>query len=310
MHDPNALLTTLSQSSAAIVAIIGGFLVSKLVAMSSEKEGLERQLKSAEQRLEHIKPAYEAAHEYRLNNSRNVFFGWVIDDLVEAGTDAVDYETLASKQIPRGSSLEEILPYTIEIHKRVKKAYEKISPMLAGSYSDSDLDLDDLKKRGLKIDEADESIYDDVFYKLKSQLPEKPPVMITGIQLPKMPNFSAGISLGAITPAGSQEIGARRLDDSIREEQNLKEQLVTVQGQIDRFTLDIAKLGNPVGVLPAVWTLALVSLFGIVLPIIVMSFNPTELTTPLEVVLIGAFILGLISVLGYILWYLEKINHQ
>lgn len=42
MQDPNALLTTLSQSSAVMVAIIGGFLVSRLVALSRLIIGLQQ----------------------------------------------------------------------------------------------------------------------------------------------------------------------------------------------------------------------------------------------------------------------------
>lgn len=40
--DPNWLLSTEAQSAAALVAIIGGFLVSRLVSLSSEREGLRR----------------------------------------------------------------------------------------------------------------------------------------------------------------------------------------------------------------------------------------------------------------------------
>lgn len=309
MHtDPNALLSTLSQSSAVMVAIIGGFLVSKLVAISSEREALKRQLKSTRQRLKHIQPAYDDAYRYRLENSRATFSDWISDDLVEAGLNEVDYQALTAEHIPRGSSLEEMLPYAIDLHERVKKAYDKISPMLKGEYSDSSLGLDDLKSRGLKITEADESIFEDVFYKLKSQLPEQPTTNFMGI-LSKMPNLASTMSLGAIRPAWSHEIDARRLDESIHEEQNLKEQLVAIESDISRLTYDLAKLGRPVGVLPAVWILALLSVVGIVLPVIVMAFEPTELNIALKLILIGSFIIGLFTVLGYIVWYLKKINH-
>ncbi len=42
--DPNSLPSTEAQSAAALVAIIGGFLVSRLVALSMERQGLERRL--------------------------------------------------------------------------------------------------------------------------------------------------------------------------------------------------------------------------------------------------------------------------
>jgi len=108
MSDPNALLSTLSQSSAAMVAIIGGFLVSKLVAISSEREALKRQLKTARQHLKHIQPAYDDAYRYRLGNSKDTFSGLIQEELVDAGLNEVDYEALATENIPRGSSVEEM----------------------------------------------------------------------------------------------------------------------------------------------------------------------------------------------------------
>lgn len=306
MSDPNSLLSTLSQSSAAMVAIIGGFLVSKLVAISSEREALKRQLKTARQRLKHIQPAYDEAYRYRLENSKDTFSGWIQDELVGAGLNEVNYETLAAENIPRGSSVEEMLPFGIALHERVKKAYETISPLLKDAYSDSSLDLDDLKKRGLKVTEEDESIYEDVFYKLKSKLPEQPTTNFMGI-LTKAPYLNMG-AVGAIRPAWSHDIDARRLDESIREEQDLKEQLVATESEISRLTYDLAKLGKPDGVMPAVFILSSLSLLGIVFPVIVMAFSPTKLTAGLAAVLIGSFVVGLVSVLGYIVWYLKKIN--
>ncbi|HUS25973.1 MAG TPA: hypothetical protein VMY99_01330 [Nevskiaceae bacterium] len=303
--DPSNLLSTLSQSSAAMVAIIGGFLVSKLVAISSEREGLRRQLVSAKQKLKHIKPAYESAHNYRLDNSKSAFFDWVLDDLVQAGLDEVDYEALINSNTPRGSSLEEMLPEVVSLHERIKQAYGKISPRLKGAYSDSDLDLEDLKNQGLAVAEAEEPVYESVFYLLKSQLPETPPVSVMGMVLPKLPSFS----VGPITPAWNHEVDARRLDESIREEQSLKEQLVAIESEIERLTFDLAKLGRPVGIIPAVWILALLSLVGIVLPVIVMAFDPPALSDVIKVILISSFIWGLTAVLGYIVWYLKKINN-
>lgn len=306
MNDPNSLLSTLSQSSAAMVAIVGGFLVSKLVAISSEREALKRQLKTARQGLKHIQPAYDEAYRYRLANSKDTFLGWIQDELVNAGLNEVNYEALSAENIPRGSSVEEMLPFAITLHERVKKAYGTISPLLKDAYFDSNLDLDDLKKRGLKISEEDESIYDEVFHKLKSQLPEKPVTNLMGM-LARASAFS-NIPMSAIRPSWSHDIDAHRLDESIREEQDLKEQLVALESEISRLTYDLAKLGKPDGVLPAVFILSSFSLLGIVFPVIVMAFSPTKLSVELAIALIGSFVVGLVSVLGYIVWYLKKIS--
>ena len=121
MSDPNPLLSTLSQSSAAMVAIIGGFLVSRLVALSSEREGIKRQLRSVRDHLALAQADYKPVHAYRLENSKDAFVGFVLDDLVvkaeaEAEAEEVGYEGLAADNVPRGSSFDEMLPYAMTLN--------------------------------------------------------------------------------------------------------------------------------------------------------------------------------------------------
>lgn len=100
MIDEGSLLATLAQSSAAVVAIVGGFLVSRLVQLSSEREGLRRQLDRAHDELKHVAASYEAAHGYRLANSRQDFYGWVIDDLIKADPATIDRDAVLRDKIP------------------------------------------------------------------------------------------------------------------------------------------------------------------------------------------------------------------
>ena len=90
MIDEGSLLGTLAQSSAAVIAIVGGFLVSRLVQLSSEREGLRRQLNRAQDELRHVATSYDEAHEYRLANSWQDLYGWVIDDLIKADPATLD----------------------------------------------------------------------------------------------------------------------------------------------------------------------------------------------------------------------------
>ena len=50
--NPNWLLATMAQSAAALVAIVGGFLVSRVVTLSSERQGLEQRGRELEQRMQ------------------------------------------------------------------------------------------------------------------------------------------------------------------------------------------------------------------------------------------------------------------
>ena len=178
MRDPNALLATLAQSSAAIVAIVGGFLVSRLVALSSEREGLRRQLESTRDRLLQATALYEEAHVYRFDNSVGTFTEWVLGEIVKAPAEA-DFEELLAENVPRGSSMEEMRPVLDEICTRVQAARSEVERLLR-SYDGSDLDLDDLLGRGLEVSESDQEMYEFIVKEARNRLPPPPSVFGVG----------------------------------------------------------------------------------------------------------------------------------
>lgn len=57
LTDPNWLLATMAQAAAVLVAVIGGFLVSRVITLSAERRGLDRrvrEIKEAAQEKESI----------------------------------------------------------------------------------------------------------------------------------------------------------------------------------------------------------------------------------------------------------------
>lgn len=291
--DSSALLATLSQSAAAMVAIIGGFLVSRLVVISSEREGLKRQLKAARERLKVHRADYEPAHEYRLNNSIATMEGWLREKLIDERVDSKDLPIEDLVDVPRGSNLEEMLPYARALRDRVDLAYERVVAKLTLSDNRS-LELDNLVARGLNVD--DQELYEEVFASVRDELPA---AQRRGLGY--YPDYS--INLGRITPGWSHEIDARRLDDSIREESNLRALVVAAENDVERLEHDLQSFARPVGVAPAVWILAGFSLLGIVLPLSAMAWGPNVLAGWAVAGLMICFVVGLVAVIGYMVWY-------
>lgn len=303
MSDPNWLLSTLAQSTAAVVAIVGGFLVSRLVQLSSEKEGLRRRLTNARDELKHVVTLFDAAHEYRLENSRNAFFGWVLDDLVRRDKD-FDSQALLEKNIPRGSSLEEMAEYLDEIIQRVDAAFANVSAYLRPSDT-RDVTIEDLEARGMKVAQEDREIYDSIEYNQLNDLPERTyDAGPFGLMVNPVPHFR-------IPPIVSPAIATtelRRLDDSIREEQELLSRRSILQAEIARLSAAIEQIGRPVGVTPAVWILGIYSVLGIVVPVAVMAFFPLAVDAWVAWTLVGLFVIGLALVVIYIYWYARALN--
>ena len=77
--DPNWLLSTTVQSTAALVGIVGGLLISRLVSLSSERAGLMRRLQAVERDETAARTMLDDA--YRLT----VAMAQAVDEMVETG---------------------------------------------------------------------------------------------------------------------------------------------------------------------------------------------------------------------------------
>jgi len=292
MKDPTPLLSTLTQAAAVFVAIVGGFLVSRLVAISSERDGLKRRHKEARDQLKHVRAAYREAQEYRLANSQRDFAGWVLKDIVGVPPESIDREALLSG-IPRGSSRDEMAPYLEHLITRVNEVTANIDTHLA-AVDTNRLTLDDLEERGLVVPDEERDLYREVVDSIATKLPSPTPPgygLMPDLQIPHIvnPTYVAA--------------DMRRLDESISSEQELEARMHILETEVERLRSEIALTGRPVGVTPAIVILAVYSLLGIVAPVAVLTLHPTTLATWKAWALVAVFIVGLFAVLGYILWY-------
>jgi hypothetical protein len=292
MTNTNDLLTTLSESSAVMVAIIGGFLVSRLVALLSERESIRRQSRDAQSRLKLLHGDYEAAYQYRLEWSQSYFEDLALDKIIEDPD--IDIEQLIVENVPRGSSAEEIRPYAFELKSRVEAAYAALRSVL-GRADDRTVDLASLKARGLRIAEEDEDLHERVLYEIKQQLPSSV-------------GYIGSLIIPPIVSAGSRETEARRFDEAVRSESELRGRIEATETEKERLATELTHLGRPIGVISAIWMLATLSITGIVAPVIVMAFEPAELSWQLKASLIGLFVVGIAAVLAYIVWYTRKLD--
>ena len=290
MKDPTALLSTLTQAAAVFVAIVGGFLVSRLVAISSERDGLKRRHKEAGDQQKHVRAAYQEAHEYRLWNSQKDFAGWVLEDVVGVPPESVDREALLNK-IPRGSSRDEMAPYLEHLITRVNEVTANVGTHLAAGDT-SRLTLDDLEVRGLVVPEEERDLYRNIVDSIAIKLPRPTP---TG--------YGLDLTMPQIVNPTYVAADMRRLDESITREQELEARMHILETEVERLRSEIALTGRPVGVTPAIVILAVYSLLGIVAPVVVLTVHPATLASWKAWALVALFVVGLFAVLGYIFWY-------
>jgi hypothetical protein len=208
----------------------------------------------------------------------------VLDELVEPRD--VDLAALIEGNVPRGSSVLEITPYAEELKRRVDEVKKAIRGCLYKNDSHA-VTREELVARGLKVPERDEDILEKV---LKSWMPG------TSLVMPFR------------TPAWVYEVEARRSDELVRSELELRGEITATKSELKRLDAEIVRIGTPIGVVSATWVLGLLSLFGIVVPVVVMAFDPHTLPAWSKVLLIMSFVVGLVAVLGYVLWYLRLLR--
>lgn len=64
IYDLTPLLTTIAAASASIVAILGGFIASKLISISTERDAVSSKISEVEQRKIRRSEKYDVAYHY------------------------------------------------------------------------------------------------------------------------------------------------------------------------------------------------------------------------------------------------------
>lgn len=289
MNDPNWLLSTTAQSAAALVAIVGGFLVSRVVALASERNSLEQRQGELKSRLRLTKGELEVAHEERLAVSKDWFEEHHLTSYVDArgGDDAFRAESL--KWIPRGSNDDEMGEFAIELQSRVKRVFGEIESTYAG-VAFPPPDEDSLRRDGLEFDETDDKLYR---------------LAAAATATERRRGLGRRDALSDVTPFVSPPLGVdrdvERQDARILREQSLRADVRALKSEVSIIEKARARVtGAPEDLWKAVAVLAYFALVGTVLPLALMSCDPVPHEAWVRAMVVAGFFSGLAALLGYI----------
>jgi hypothetical protein len=115
------LLTTVITSTAALVAIIGGFLISRVISIASEQSGVKRKLREINKDVQTKKGLIENVKVYLFEDGleefvedRDIIRGLLLGKSLENIIREEDFDTL---------SIEELRPYFYQLHEIKKEIY-------------------------------------------------------------------------------------------------------------------------------------------------------------------------------------------
>lgn len=277
--DPNWLLSSVAQSSAAMVAIVGGLLVSRLITLSSERGAASNRLQESEERRSLIERELADAFSERHATSLKWFVEHHASDVADKRGIA-DRGSLLNEFSVRGTSEAEseemaqaLLDVTTSAFVDLKAAYPSGEvPRTASEWAE----------RGIEPPEGYSRVYREVA---------------------KVVNRERGFFLSTLTYESmvrvTSEIEYQRYDALLAREQNLSADLRAITGEMELIQNRIDSFAQPRGVAPALWSLSYLAVVGIVFPTVLMALRPVPSDDWARAAVVLAFISGLAVLVAY-----------
>lgn len=291
--DANWLLSTTVQSAAAFVAIVGGLLVSRLVALTSERSGLRTRREEAKRLLEVAEERLAAA----TNDLREVEADratWAESETIFAAHGNVSAASITAES-GWGADDPDVIARVEVVLSRVRQAFDAVGHAL----SDQDpgrVDSEDIER---EVDRELRPFVADVLAQLTEEREARR-------------SYGLG-SIRAILPPRDGALIAADRQQREREYERVDEAVVVARRQRDDRAMDLgladaalARVGRPEGIGWGFATLAYIGVTGIVLPLIVMLRGRTDIALTLRITVVGAFVSGLV-VFGLYLRYVVRL---
>ncbi|MEV7388078.1 hypothetical protein [Streptomyces sp. NPDC091215] len=289
--DPAPFLSTITTASSALVAIVGGLLVARFVTLGSEQEGAQRVLTDAEARLEVVKTRAEEAHQKRLHFDLDRFFRREVIVAVNNGVvDAAGLREVGWASVLTDMQIEH---YAAVVAEELVRAEETCKALLSSEEVPAASGWEDFRRRHpelqINIDEA---------WEIKFALLTAPPVRsrnLPGIGLSRLPSIPTRASLSDTLML---QRGIRR--DALKaQEERSQQQLEDLEGEVVRLRKAREAIVRPKGLAFGLLILSFFTVVGVVVPLLVMSTAPKDLTSTMADTVFGLFMAGLVALLGY-----------
>jgi hypothetical protein len=280
--DANWLLSTTVQSTAAFVAIVGGLLVSRLVALTTERSGLRTRREEAERLLDvaDVRVAEAEGRLWDIEASRAIYY---TSEDIFAAHGVADAEIITQRS-EWGVGNPEVVERIEAALSRIRATFSAVTDIL-GTRDPAKVDPDDIKR---EIAEDLRRFVEDVHKQLADEAAERDPNPwgLRGFSSLTLPRDAALVAADRQRREreyeGAEE--ALALARRYRDDRDVEFRLADVA---------LSRLGRPEGIGWGLWTLTYMAATGIVLPLLVMLGRRTDTPFALLVAVVVAFVSGL-----------------
>jgi len=301
MSDVNWFFSACAQTAGAIVAIVGGFLVTRLVSLGSERNGLLQSLAAVEQRLKVACDTQVALRKKATLQEEAGFRSVVIPDIVEK-RGAFDLGLLLQQHYEFNLEKGQLQQIAEDVARCVRDACKILSQLPNRDLANREFEEIALAL-GDTIPSEERDIYQEVFREEQQRARDK--------EWSSLDRLTNGVPNIPIISFKASQIEAIEEADLKR---HLHEASVAVtHAELERETIQqqLRKTSTPKGLLPAWFILLYLSIVGVGVPLALLPAGACALgwRTPVLVL----FLIGLASLLVYFVLTLRAMretNHN
>jgi len=311
MGDPNWLLSTCAQASAAIIAIIGGFFVNGLMIIYSEKNGIISELNDINNKLSFKLQALGGLNKKKLIMDQEAFYEKCEADLIKKASIAFQYgediseiegcfDEYYMKNNEHDREYDELKPYFDNKIDVIKKAFLLFHSNTKDiKYINENLDNFILKNN---VDIENYDIYRDVF-KAIIERNEKLPNRVLG-------NRSYINKVNSKIDKIKSIPKLQKYEKLISTKEALELEIKFLEQQKNQLESKINYYEKPKGLVWAMLILIYFSIVGIIFPMLLMPMSAGGFTYKCKYTVIGLFISGIVLVLTYLILSIKGINKK
>lgn len=298
--DPNWLFATYAQSTAAIVAILGGFIVSRILSLSAQKNNIKAEIEDINIEITSKKEEYNKEKAKVIKRNIKLDFNLVQFKKIVNQIDEFDIweylnERLKSRwfrilnnYLIKDLESQELYPYYNEIYKLIKKADQ---------YLCEDYSLNIINKIGndTTLTYNEKAIYKCINKISNGNNPNTYPIT----------NILDYLNLNDIEIEIRDRGGYNNVLNNLN---RLKIEYNLLNTRKEKLLHKIKNFRNLKDLKTGIYVFAYFTLVGLIIPVLFIPMKISDFTLMIKWFIFFLFSSGVFSVLGYIVWSVKKIT--
>lgn len=300
--DPGAYLSTIAGTTATLVAIVGGLLVARFVTLDSEQQGAQQVLDDAKGRLAVAKQREQDAGRRRVCwDARDFLWNFpVIGAVLDGVTDLMELRRLGDST---ALSDDELLPFVDELSREAVIAKEVLEKLIPDTYDDlSATNWDGFSRSTTGLPPTEWTIlWWLVFDRIVEKRPRRPH------PFGHIPALAAPF-VNLAQQTDWKAIQERRRDELVASHERAGQRVEDVGSEVQRLQNERDAVVRPKGLGVGLAILGYLAVVGVLLPMVIMSRAPKELTPRLGETVLWFFLSGLVLLFGYMAFLASRLK--